>query len=198
MMTLGAELNLSPALVPTQDDCTDGTLEGFMVVGGWENPGAGYGAQNSGTPTASVGEILFPTSVISFDGWVVPHCRRREPVSYTDSNPHYTFSFPILPTGTAECTSSPGIPLSATGLEFTMNPITYSTAPFLPTGSGNIGDPSVRTLLPTAGTSVITEQQINNTGPAENSINTTTCTLRSLTDRPDPGYGRWLPDYLIG
>ena len=195
MMTLGAELNLSPLLVPTQDACTDGTLEGFMVVGGWENPGTGYGAINSGSPTASVGEILFPTSVISFNGWVVPHvgAGTETQLTYSDSNPHYTFSFPILPTGTAECTSSPGIPLSATGLEFTMNPITFSTAPFLPTGSGNIGDPSVRTLLPTTGTSVIVEQQINNTGPVENSKNTTTCTLRSLTDDPILGTGSACP-----
>ena len=142
-------------------------------------------------PTATVGEVLFPTSVISFDGWIAPHVGTgtENELTYSDSNPHYTYAFPSLPTGTAECTSSPGIPLSATGLEFTMNPITYSTAPFLPTGSGNIGDPSVRTLLPTAGTSVIVEQQINNTGPVRTSKNTTTCTLRSLTDDPILGTG---------
>lgn len=188
MMTLGAELNLNPTLVATQDVCTANTLEGFMVVGGWQNPGSTY-ANSQSTPTASVGQVLFPTSVLAFQGWVVPE---RDGVtlesngSYTATGSHYTFAFPLLPTSLAECTSG-GAPISPTGLEFTINPVTLSKSPFLPTGSGNIADPSVRSLLPSTSAMTIDEQQINNTGPVENSNNTTTCTPVALT--VDPALG---------
>jgi hypothetical protein len=188
MMTLGAELNLNPVLVATQDACTAHTLEGFMVVGGWENPGSAYAA-NGNTPTASVAEIAFPTSVLSFDGWVVPHASGEGPTfSYTDANPHFTFSFPSLPSSVAECVSL-GVPIDPTGLEFTVNPTTESVAPFLPTGSGNVGDPPVRSLMPETGPFTIDAQQINNTGPAEVSNDSSTCTVVSLTDPPLLGNG---------
>lgn len=196
MMTLGAELNLNPNLVPTQDDCSALTLEGFMVVGSWISPGASYVA-NSSTPKATVAQISFPTSVIAFNGFVAPEkSGENGVVGFTDLNPHYTFSFPLLPTSAAECGTKNGTsdptddhPLSPTGLQFNINPVTLSKTPFLPTGSGNIGDPSVRSLLPETGPFGITVQQINNTGPTSLSSNTSTCTVVGLTDDPILGSG---------
>jgi hypothetical protein len=188
MFTLGAELNLNPTLNATSDACANNTLEGFMVVGGWENPGTGY-ANNASTPTASVGQVNFPTSVISFDGWVVPE---RDLVtfesngSYTATGSHFTYAFPLLPTSLAVCLSS-GVPQSPTGLEFTINPTVESKAPFLPTGGGNVSDPTVRSLLPSTDPMTISVQQINNSGPVENSFNTNTCTPVALTVDPTLG-----------
>ena len=191
MMTLGAELNLSPALVATGDNCDANTIEGFMVVGGWVNPGATY-AGNTSTPEASVAQILFPTSVISFNGYVVPKKGGETNGAYSDANPHYTFTFPLLPTSLAECIDKNGTvstaddhPLDATGLTFAMNPATMAKAPFLPTGSGNIGDPSVRTLVALTTPFDVTTQLINNTSGVI-STDATTCTPVSLTT--DPGF----------
>jgi len=186
VMTLGAELNLSPSLVATGDDCDLGTIEGFMVVGGWVNPGALY-AGNTSTPPATVAQILFPTSVISFNGFIVPRAG-GDSGGNPDANPHYDFSFPLLPTSLAECidhneTTSGATatlddhPINATGLAFAINPTTMSKAPFLPTGSGNIGDPSVRTLNSLTGPFDITVRLINNTGPVTLATDVSTCTV---------------------
>ena len=71
MASLSAELNLNPTLVSTQDDCNKNTFEGFQVIGQWNNPG-GYGA-GLGAPTiVSVGQISYPTAVISFSAYIRP------------------------------------------------------------------------------------------------------------------------------
>jgi hypothetical protein len=188
MMTLTAELNLSPTLVATQDDCQNGTLEGFQVVGGWQNPGATY-AGNASTPKASVSQILFPTSVISFNGFVAP----KKGGELVNPDPHYTFTFPLLPTSLAECIDKNGTPattddhpLDSTGLGFGMNPTVLAKAPFLPTGSGNIADPAVRTLLGVTGAQTITVDLINNTGPVTLASDNSVCTVVSNT--ADPGF----------
>ena len=103
MMNLGAELNLNPVLVATQDDCSLATYEGFGVIGGWTNPGSSY-AGNTSTPPVSVAQIIFPTSVISFNGFIVPQ-RGGDAV---EALPHYDFTFPLLPTSLAVCTTPPG------------------------------------------------------------------------------------------
>jgi hypothetical protein len=152
MMTLGAELNLSSTLVKTQDNCANATYEGFMVVGGWQAPGTF--TANASAPRAAVGQVVFPTSVISFNGFVVP----KKGGDSVDANPHYNFSFPLLPTSLAVCTT----PASDIQLAFAINPTTESAAPFLPTGSGNPGDTPVRSLLPETGTFSQTMELISN------------------------------------
>jgi len=179
MMTLGAELNLNPVLVATQDDCSLNTFEGFMVIGGWVNPGTTYAA-NTSTPPASVSQILFPTSVLSFNGFVVP---QRGGDASVPGVPHYDFSFPLLPTGLAVCTSPPPIPANDIQLALALSPTTLTTAPFLPTGSGNVGDPPVRQLLPETGAFSWTIELL--TGPSTLiSSSTPSCTISASTAIP--------------
>jgi hypothetical protein len=173
MMTLGAELNLSSTLVKTQDDCANATYEGFMVVGGWQGPGTFLA--NASSPRAAVGQVVFPTSVISFNGFVVP----KKGGDSVDANPHYNFSFPLLPTSLAVCAT----PLSDIQLAFAINPTTESAAPFLPTGSGNPGDPSVRQLLPETGTFSQTMELISNPSTVISSTSSN-CTIAADTAIP--------------
>jgi hypothetical protein len=144
VMTLSAVLNLNPVLVATQDECSANTFEGFQVVGGWQNPGS-YTALAQ-TPVATVGQVVFPTSVISFSGFVVP----KHGGDTANASPHFNFSFPLLPTSLAVCLSA-GAPANPVQLAFGINPTVKASAPFLPTGSGNPGDPQIRQLLPETG-----------------------------------------------
>lgn len=177
MMTLAAELNLNPVLVSTQDSCDLNTFEGFEVVGGWVNPGS-Y-ASNTSTPLVSVSQVLFPTSVISFNGFVVP----KAGGDTSDANPHYDFSFPLLPTSLAVCLTA-GSPANAIQLAFGMNATTESSAPFLPTGSGNPGDPPIRQLLPETGSFTQTVQLILNPSTVVATSTSTSCTISSDTTSP--------------
>jgi hypothetical protein len=173
MMSLGAELNLNPVLVATQDDCSLATYEGFGVIGGWTNPGTSYAA-NTSTPRVSVAQIIFPTSVISFNGFVAPH-RGGDAVA----GAHYDFTFPLLPTSLAVCSTPPG----DVQLTLGMNPTTISTVPFLATGSGNVGDPPVRQLLPQTGTFTTTINLIANPSTVL-TTDTPTCTIAAPTATP--------------
>jgi hypothetical protein len=173
MMSLGAELNLNPALVATQDDCNLATYEGFGVIGGWTNPGSSY-AGNTSTPRVSVAQIIFPTSVISFNGFIAPH-RGGDAVA----GAHYDFTFPLLPTSLAVCATPPG----EIQLTLGMNPTTISAVPFLATGSGNVGDPPVRQLLPSTGTFTQTINLILNPSTIVAS-STPSCTIAAATASP--------------
>lgn len=179
MMTLAAELNLNVSLVKTQDECAANTFEGFEVIGGWVNPSTAY-ATNTSTPKASVAQILFPTSVLSFNGFVVP----KAGGDTIDANPHYNFSFPLLPTSAAVCLSG-GVPQNPTELAFGFNSQTFAAAPFLPTGSGNPSDPPIRQLLPKTGSFTTTiEELTNNTAPnppTQVSVSTFSCTIPTDT-----------------
>jgi len=159
--TLGAELNLNPSLVKTQDSCAAGTFEGFEVVGEWENPGAF--TASSATPLVSVGQIVFPTSVLSFNGFIAAHAGGETLPPYSDPNAHYDYSFPILPTSLAVCPS----PNNQTQLAFGINSTTLTLAPTLATGSGNPGDPSVRQFLPETGTFATSLQLLTGVGSGE-------------------------------
>jgi hypothetical protein len=182
MMTLAAELNLSNTLVTTQDNCTNNTFEGFEVVGGWEPPGS-FTASTS-TPAAAVGQVLFPTSVLSFDGWVVP----EKGGDTIDANPHYNFSFPILPTSLAVCLTA-GAPSNPIQLAFGINATTKSAAPFLATGSGNNGDPTIRQLLPETGSFSQTIQLIQNPSTVVSSSVSTPCVIGADTSNPNLSCG---------
>jgi hypothetical protein len=178
MMTLGAALNLNPVLVATQDDCSLNTYEGFMVVGGWTNPGSAY-AGNTSTPLVSVAQIIFPTSVISFNGFIVP---QRGGDAAVVGVPHYDFSFPLLPTSLAVCLSG-GTPANDVQLTLGMNPTTLAGVPFLATGSGNVGDPPTRQLLPQTGTFSWTIQLILNPATIV-ATDTPSCTIAAATATP--------------
>ena len=177
MMTLAAELNLSNTLVTTQDNCANGTFEGFEVVGGWQGPGT-YTA-NASTPPATVGQVLFPTSVLSFEGFVVP----KKGGDTVDANPHYNFAFPILPTSLAVCLTA-GAPSNPIQLAFGINATTKSAAPFLATGSGNPGDPTIRQLLPETGSFSQTIQLIENPSTVVSSNVSTACVIGVDTTPP--------------
>jgi hypothetical protein len=143
--SLSAELNLNPALVSTQDDCNKNTFEGFQVVGQWNNPGS-YGG-GLGAPTiVSVGQISYPTAVLSFSAYIRPQPTGDALLA----GAHYEYVFPSLPTSLAVCLTA-GNPANPTALAFGINPTDLSTAPALPTGSGTPGDPSVRAIGPQTG-----------------------------------------------
>jgi hypothetical protein len=143
--SLSAELNLNPALVSTQDDCNKNTFEGFQVVGQWNNPGS-YGG-GLGAPTiVSVGQISYPTAVLSFSAYIRPQPTGDALLA----GAHYEYVFPSLPTSLAVCLTA-GNPANPTALAFGINPTVLFTAPSLPTGSGNPGDPSVRAIGPQTG-----------------------------------------------
>jgi hypothetical protein len=150
MMTLNAELNLNPNLVKTQDDCSRNSIEGFEVVGGWKNPGA-YVAGTVPVPV-SVGQIVFPTAVVTFAGNIVPHKGATNNGDAQVASQHFDFVFPSLPTSAAVCLNGTGTPLNATQLALGFNSTTLSgtglagAAPFLQTGAGNASDPTVRAL----------------------------------------------------
>jgi hypothetical protein len=177
MMSLAAELNLSDALVATQDDCNLNTFEGFQVMGGWTNPGAAYAA-NAFAAKASVSQVIFPTSVLSFNGYVVP----KRGGDSVDATPHYNFSFPLLPTSLAVCLNL-GVPANDVQLAFGINSTVVSAAPFLATGSGNNGDPPVRQLLPKTGTFTTTMELILNPSTVV-STTSDTCTISVSTATP--------------
>lgn len=177
MMTLSAELNLNPVLVSTQDECALNTFEGFQVVGGWQPPGT-YSA-NAFQPPATVAQVVFPTSVIAFNGFVVP----KKSGDSVDANPHFNYSFPLLPTSLAVCLTA-GLPANPVQLAFGMNPTVKAGAPFLATGSGNNGDPAIRQLLPETGTFSQTMQLIGNPSTVVAQSTGTPCTIGPATDAP--------------
>jgi hypothetical protein len=137
VMTLGATLQLNPALVPEQDDCSAGTPEGFMVVGLWQNPGSYTPAGTD--PIHSIGQITFPTALVSFNAYLVtvPGGDGQQPAA------HYDVVLPAFPTSTAVC------PGTATAITLGLNPTTrFDAATSVPSGSGNPAGPSVRSLGP--------------------------------------------------
>jgi hypothetical protein len=163
MASLSAELNLNPALVSTQDDCNLNTFEGFQVIGTWNNPvnaagtGLGYAETTAGPPPVTIlgagtlvstAQILFPTAVVSFAGYIRP--QRTGGLTVVPAGSHSEFVFPSLPTTLAVClnTASPPTPLNATQLTFGFQPTVLSTSPSVPTASGNPSDPSIRALGP--------------------------------------------------
>ena len=147
-VTLGAELNLNPTLVATQDDCGLNTFEGFEVTASWQNPGAYVGGAVIGganaIPAQSVAQILFPTSVLSFQAFIVPVGAAGDGVQL---GAHFNLTFPSLPTSLAVClTGTPLHPANPTALSFGVTPTVLAGAPFLPTGSGNPADSTLRSL----------------------------------------------------
>jgi len=150
MASLAASLNLNPSLNATSDDCNKNTYEGFAVVGAWNNPGAFQIASVAGAPPErSVAQIVFPTSVVSFAGYIVPKTTAEAPAH--QAVPHYDFVFPSLPTSLAVCPIVAGTTTNKTQITVGFWSTTLTTAPFLATGSGNVSSPSVRQVGPATG-----------------------------------------------
>jgi len=155
--SLSAELNLNPALVATIDDCGLNAFEGFQVIGTWANPinatttGTGYTTTAVlGAPVlVSTGQVLFPTAVVSFAAYMRPQ-RTGGLAGGLPAGSHFEFIFPSLPTTLAVCLTA-GNPANATGLAFGLAPTVLTTAPSLPTGSGNPADPGIRSIGPQTG-----------------------------------------------
>jgi len=151
MMQLNAELNLNPSLVKTQDDCARNSIEGFQVVGAWKNPGS-YVAGTVAVPV-SVGQIVFPTAVVTFAGNIVPKKGATNNGDAQVTSSHFDFVFPSLPTSSAVCLNPPitGTPQNPTQLALGFSATVLSgdiagNAPFTQTGAGNPQDPGVRAL----------------------------------------------------
>jgi hypothetical protein len=177
MASLSAELNLAPTLVATQDDCNKNTYEGFQVIGEWNNPGA-YAGGLAPPVTVSTGQISFPTSVISFGAFVRPQPTGDALLA----GAHYEFVFPLLPTTLAVCTTA-GAPSNPTVISFGINPTVLATAPFLPTGSGNPGDPSVRAIGPQTG-AFAGKYQLKNNATVITAGALPSCTIQLATVAP--------------
>lgn len=145
--TLGASLNLNPTLNATSDDCNKNTYEGFGIAGAWNNPGSYATGAVLGAPSDdSTAQILFPTSVVSFAAYVQPHASDTH-----QAGAHFNVIFPTLPTSLAVCPIVTGTTTTTTAIDFGFLATTLSTAPFLPTGSGNPSSPGVRQVGPTTG-----------------------------------------------
>jgi hypothetical protein len=185
MAQLGAILNLSPSLVSTSDDCSKNQYEGFGVIGGWANPliatGTLLGYAAGAHPTVSVGQILFPTAVVSFNGYIRPFRTGGQVVVPAGS--HYEFEFPSLPTSLAECLTGAN-PSNPTGLSFGLAATVLTGTPALPTGSGNPGDPTVRALGPQVGANNGRWQLITNPATIVASGALPTCTIPVPTADP--------------
>jgi hypothetical protein len=132
---LNAELSLNPHLVQGSAACTTNSVQGFGESGKWENPGSFVaGALGSSTDTtikgSVVGQILFPTSVISFAAYVVKVKAAVSGESQTLA--HYDIVFPLLPTSLAAC---PTPSTAGTGSSFTFDATTAAQGA-LTTGVG--------------------------------------------------------------
>ncbi len=179
--TLSAELNLSPTLVATQDDCNKNTFEGFEIAGTWNNPGFYFGGALIGNPVlVSTGQIAFPTSVVSFGAYIRP----QRTGSAIQAGAHFEYVFPQLPTGIAVCLTG-GNPSNATQLAFGIIPTPLSVGTGVPTGSGNPADPVVRALGPQLGAQTghysLKHATVSvATGPLP------TCTIVAATTTPPP------------
>jgi len=194
MASLAAELNLNPVLVATQDDCNLNTFEGFQVIGTWNNPltaaGTAFGYATTGViggaTLVSTGQILFPTSVVSFSAYIRPQ-RTAGLAGGAPAGSHFEFAFPSLPTSLAVCLTGAN-PTNATALSFTINPTVLSVSPSLPTGGGNPADPSIRALGPQTGATHGQYQLKNGTTVVATGA-LATCTVVANTATPAYGCG---------
>jgi hypothetical protein len=132
--------NTLPLLFPEADDCANGTIEGFEMVGTWQNPAPSVFDffDDPLRPTLTVGSILFDSSIINFHAWVTP-----SDGDAFQSEPHFDIVFETLITNAGKCEDSATIvTLDIAGTAER----TSATAVTL--GAGNPNAPSVRSLGP--------------------------------------------------
>ena len=136
---LGSELTLNPTLVKGSPPCSAGQPTGTTIEGAWYNPGD-YQANSLApqtVPVDSIGEVLYPTAVISFAGYVVNEAAST--AGEQDTAAHTDVVLPFVPTALALCSS----PALGIGSVFRFNGTTL-TQQKVPTGVGTPGTGAVR------------------------------------------------------
>jgi len=104
---LASTIALNPSLVAGSLPCASGVPFGTTIAGGWNNPGsyaAGglFGAEPSNV--ATIGQLAFPTSVVSFYGYVTVPV--TDAASTPQSASHHEIRFPSIPTSLAVCANT--------------------------------------------------------------------------------------------
>jgi hypothetical protein len=184
MSTIGSTLTLNPTLVKGVQPCAAGEPSGETIEGGWYNPG-GYLANTlalapADLPTDTIGEILYPTSVVSFAGYVVNEGASTP--GELDTAAHTDIILPFVPTGLALC----GTPALGIGSSFAFNGSTL-TQQKVATGIGTPGTADVRGIVNLGSgvsTTTGTAYLINGKGSSPYSGNCTTNFPAAVTDVP--------------
>lgn len=164
---LNASLNLNPALNPASDDCLKNTYEGFGIEGEWYNPGGYVRTAVLGGPLpVSTAQVLFPTSVVSFAGYVTYKSGGLQ------VGAHNEFIFPSLPTSLAVCIPNGGtITTNKTAVALKFSPTIRAIGP-------NVGTFTPKILA-----------KNGNTILAPNPITGTACVIAASTTAPSYGCG---------
>ncbi len=172
--TIGSTLTLNPTLVKGVAPCSAGEPAGETIEGGWYNPGDYQANTLAGAPadlpTNTIGEILYPTSVVSFAGYVVNEGASTP--GELDTAAHTDIILPFVPTGLALC----GTPALGIGSSFSFNGSTLAQQK-VPTGIGTPGTAAVRgieNLGSGVSTTTGTAYLINGKGSSPYSGNCTT------------------------
>ena len=182
--TIGTTLTLNPTLVKGAAPCSAGDPSGETIEGAWYNPGD-YQANTlalapADLPTDTIGEILYPTSVVSFAGYVVNEAASTP--GELDTAAHTDIILPFVPTGLALC-ATPALDI---GSSFSFNGSTLAQQK-VPTGDGTPGTADVRgieNLGSGVSTTTGTAYLINGKGSSPYSGNCTTNFPADVTDLP--------------
>jgi len=182
--TIGTTLTLNPTLVKGVAPCSAGEPSGETIEGAWYNPG-GYQANTlapgpASLPTDTIGEILYPTSVVSFAGYVVNEGASTP--GELDTAAHTDIILPFVPTGLALCAT----PALGIGSSFAFNGTTL-TQQKVATGIGTPGTGAVRgieNLGSGVSTTTGTGYLINGKGSSPYSGACTTNFPAAVTDVP--------------
>jgi hypothetical protein len=182
--TIGTTLTLNPALVKGAAPCAAGQPSGETIEGGWYNPG-GYLANTlavapADLPTNTIGEILYPTSVVSFAGYVVNEAASTP--GELDTAAHTDVILPFVPTGLALCAT----PALGIGSSFAFNGSTL-TQQRVAAGVGTPGTADVRGIMNLGSgvsTTTGTAYLVNGKGSSPYSNTCTTKFPAAVTDVP--------------
>jgi hypothetical protein len=182
--TIGTTLTLNPALVKGAAPCSAGQPSGETIEGGWYNPG-GYLANTLALapvdlPTNTIGEILYPTSVVSFAGYVVNEAASTP--GELDTAAHSDIILPFVPTGLALCAT----PALGIGSSFAFNGSTLAQQK-VPAGVGIPSTADVRGIVNLGSgvtTTTGTAYLINGKGSSPYSGSCTTHFPAAVTDVP--------------
>jgi len=182
-LSLGAELDLNPALVKGSDPCTAATPEGFVITGGWQNPGSYIPSSLFGSQTdvslkyPTIGQFAVPTAVVTFAGYVM-----QVPAGSTDTNTaaHYDVVFPHLPTSLAVCSAN----TAGVASTFEFLGTTHAQSG-IPTGVGTPSDAQTRALKDLTTSSVSDTATLHIRATSASSTDTFTFTGNCTENYPD-------------
>ncbi len=184
--TIGTTLTLNPTLVKGAQPCAAGEPAGETIEGGWYNPGA-YLANTlalapADLPSDTIGEILYPTSVVSFAGYAVNEAASTP--GELDTAAHTDVILPFVPTGLALCAT----PALGIGSSFAFNGSTLAQQK-VATGIGTPGTAAVRGIMnlgsgvsTTTGTAYLTQNPSKGSAPYSGAC--TTKFPATVTDVP--------------